>query len=110
MDLVPINLATPGPAPEDLHVTVVVDSTVVTALNNNYGTSFAAAPSSMYTIINPVVTIPKGQHIGWVQIKLNPSQFSTAPDWAIGFRITNIQEPGYTISGNLNTGVVNITN
>lgn len=110
MNLVPINLATPGPATQDLHVTVSLDSTVVSALNNAYGTSFAVPPSSMYTIVNPVVTIAKGTHIGYVQIKLNEIQWTPASNFALGFRITNIQEAGYTISGNLSTGVVNITN
>lgn len=107
MDLVPIDLATPGPATQDIHVTVALDSSLVDAFDTANGTDYAMPPSSMYTIVNPVVTIPKGSHIGYVQIKFKVSDF-LGGSWALGFQITGIQESGYTVSGNLNTGIVSI--
>ncbi len=106
-DLVPINLATADAAPEDLHVTVDLDSTLVNNYNTNKGTAYAIPPSNFFTIVNPVVTIPKGSHTGYLQIKFKPSDF-LGGDWALGFKITSIQESGYAVSGNLNTGITAI--
>lgn len=113
VDLVPINLATSDPAPEDLHVTIGLDSNLVTIYDTtgtaagNPGGDYAVPPSSMYQIVNPVVTIPKGSHTGYLQIKFKISDFLGA-DWALGFKITAIQEAGYTISQNLGTGITAI--
>ena len=107
VDLVPINLATANSAPEDLHVTVTLDSTLVDDYNTNNGTNYATPPASIYSIVNPVVTIPKGSHTAYVQIKFKPSDF-IGGSWALGFRITAIQEEGFVISGNLSTGITSI--
>lgn len=104
IDLVPINLATSNGAPQDLHVTVSLDSTLVDAYDTTNATNYATPPSGIFTIVNPEVTIPKGSHTGYVQIKFKPSDF-LGGSWALGFRITAIQESGYTISGNLSTGI-----
>jgi len=104
VDLVPINLATSESAPQDLHVSVSLDDALVDAYNAENGTAYAVPTSTIFTIVNPEVIIPKGSHTGYVQIKFKPSDFIGA-DWALGFRISSIQETGYTISGNLNTGV-----
>ena len=107
IDLVPINLATADAAQEDIHVTVSLDSTLV----NDYDTANAAdyiTPSpATYTIINPEVIIPKGSHTGYLQIKFKALDF-LGGNWALGFKIASIKETGYTISGNLSTGIVAI--
>jgi len=103
VDLVPINLATSESAPQDLHVSVSLDDALVDAYNAENGTAYAIPPSTMFTILNSEVIIPKGSHTGYVQIKFKPSDFIGA-DWALGFKIASIQESGYTISGNLSTG------
>ncbi|MEP6465092.1 MAG: DUF1735 domain-containing protein [Parafilimonas sp.] len=113
VDLVPVNLATSDPAPQDLHVTLALDSNLVLVFDTTGtaagtpGGDYAVPPSSMYQIVNPVVTIPKGSHTGYLQIKFKISDFLGA-DWALGFKIASIQETGYTISGNLNSGVTAI--
>jgi hypothetical protein len=107
LDLVPVTLATVNPAPEDLHVTVSLDSGLVTDYNAVKSTAYAIPPSSMYTIVNSEVVIPKGSNTGFVQLKIKPSDFIGA-DWALGFKITAVTEPGYTISQNLSTGIVAI--
>jgi len=107
VDLVPINLATANAAPEDLHVTVDLDAELVNSYNDNNGTGYETPPDNFYTIVNPVVTIPKGSHTGYVQIKFKPSDF-IGGSWAIGFKITSIQEQGYLISTNLSTGIASI--
>ena len=106
-DLVPINLATAAPAPQDLHVTVDLEPTLVSDYNTNNGTAYNTPSGNLYSIVNPVVTIPKGSHTGYVQIKFKPSDF-IGGSWALGFKITAIQEAGYVISGNLNTGITTI--
>ncbi len=113
VDLVPINLATADVAPQDLHVTVALDSNLVIVYDTTGtaagtpGGDYAIPPSSMYKIVNPVVTIPKGSHTGYLQIKFKISDFLGA-DWALGFKITGVQETGYTISQNLGTGITAI--
>jgi hypothetical protein len=106
-DLVPINLATSDPAPEDIHVTVDLDSLLVGDYDTLNAANYAIPPADLFTIVNPVVTIPKGSHTGYVQIKFKPSDF-IGGSWALGFRITAIKEPGYQISGNLSTGITAI--
>lgn len=105
IDLVPVNLATADAAPEDLHVTISLDSTLVNDYDTANATDYATPSSSMFTIADYEVVIPKGSHTGYLQVKLKPSDFIGA-DWALGFRIASIKEPGYVISGNLNTGIV----
>src|SRR5262249_33692928 len=107
VDLIPVNLATKDPAPQDLHVTLTADQSIVTNYNTANGTAYGD-PSAFYSVEDGgVVTIPKDQHTGFLKIKFKPSSFLGA-DWAIGFKITAVQEPGYTISGNLATGIVAI--
>ena len=107
VDLIPVNLATADAASQDIHVTLTANPALVTQYNANNGTDYAD-PSSMYTVQNDgVVTIPKGSHTGYLQIKFKPSEFLGA-NWAVSFVISDIAESGYTISGNLNTGIVAI--
>lgn len=103
-DLVPINLATASPAPEDLHVTVDLDPSLISDYNDANGTDYQVPSSDKFTIVNPVVTIPKGANTAYIQFKFNPNNFTDGKS-ALGFKITAIKEPGYVISGNLNTGI-----
>jgi len=105
VNLIPVNLATKDPAPQDLHVTLTPDQGLVNTYNADNGTVYGD-PSAFYTVEDGgVVTIPKGQRTGFLKIKFKPSNF-LGGDWAVGFKITAIQEAGYEISGNLSTGIV----
>jgi hypothetical protein len=107
VDLIPVNLAAKDPAPQDLHVTLTANQSLVNNYNTANGTAYGN-PSAFYTVEDGgVVTIPKGQHTGFLKVKFKPSNFLGA-DWAVGFQITAVQEPGYTISGNLSAGIVAI--
>lgn len=107
VNLVPVNLATKDPAPEDIHVTVAVDDALIEARNTSHGTDYTVPSSSMYSIENPEVVIPKGAHTGYLQIKFKPSDF-IGGNWALGFKITAVKESGYTISGNFDYGIVSL--
>ena len=110
IDFIPVNLSTPNAATEDVHVTVDLDTNLVitydTTLdaNGNPQASFGILDPALYTIVNPVVTIPKGSNVGYVQIKVKPSDL-IGQNIAFGFKITSIQESGYTVSGNFGTAV-----
>lgn len=107
VSLVPINLATKDPAPQDLHVTVVANQSLVDDYNEANGTDYAD-PSALITIEDGgVVTIPKGSRTAFVKVKFKPSAF-LGTTWAAGFEITDIQEQGFDVSGNLNKGIVAI--
>jgi hypothetical protein len=107
VELVPVNLATHDPAPQDLHVTVVTKPSLVADYDTANGTDYAD-PSAFFSVEDGgIVTIPKGSHTGYLKIKFIPAKF-LGGSWAIGFEITKIQEAGYEISGNLSTGIVAI--
>jgi Domain of unknown function (DUF1735)/Domain of unknown function (DUF4361) len=108
VELIPVNLATAEPAQQDIHVTLTPDPDLVAAYNAANGTDYAD-PGSLYALAdNGVVTIPKGSRLGFLKITFKPADF-LGGNWAIGFMISKIDESGYTISGNLSTGVAAIT-
>lgn len=104
-EAIPVNLATPDVAPEDINVTIAVDTNVVNKYNTDNSTAYAKPTSSMFSLVNPTVTIPKGSHTGYLKVKLKSSDY-LGNDWGLGFKITSVDKPGYTISGNLNTSVL----
>ncbi|QEC70054.1 DUF1735 domain-containing protein [Panacibacter ginsenosidivorans] len=105
VDLIPVNLATHDAAPEDLHITLSPKQSLVDNYNAANGSEYGD-PSAFFSVEDGgVVTIPKGSHTGFLKIKFKPSDFLGGA-WAVGFEITSIQESGYTISGNLKTGIV----
>jgi hypothetical protein len=105
-DLIPVVLASGEPAPEDIKVTLVQDSTLVDAYNAANGTNLVTPPAGSYTILNPggVVIIPKGSNTGYLRVKLNPGNF-LGDQFAFGYRIASVSNPGYTISGNTGSGI-----
>lgn len=107
LNFIPVNLATSYAATEDVNVTLALKPSLVSDYNTANGTSLVVPAASMYTILNPglVVTIPKGSHTAYLQIKLKPADF-IGSDWGLGFTIVSIDKPGYTISGNLSNGLV----
>lgn len=110
VNLVPINLATAGAAPEDINVTVTLNPKLVDDHNTATGDSYAVPSSSLVSIVNQnnIVTIPKGSNTGYLKVKFNPSALAGG-DWALGFAITSIDKTGYNISGNFGSGVVAIS-
>jgi hypothetical protein len=107
VDLIPVELGGTSDAPADIHVTLTVDDSLLEAYNNANGTNFVDASSVATILNNGVVTIPKGSRIGYLQVTFNASNL-LAENYALPVKITSVAEPGYTISGNLNTGIVAI--
>lgn len=110
IDLIPVNLATPGVATEDINVTVSIDTPSVHyyyELDTVNRKKYDVAPLSIVTLVSPVVTIAKGSRTGYVKLKFKSSDF-LGHDYGVGLKITNVDKPGYTISGNLNWSVLAI--
>lgn len=108
LNFIPVNLATAGSASEDINVTLTQKNSLVTDYNAANGSDYQIPTPNMFTVLNAgnVVTIPKGSHTGYLQVKFKPADFAGA--WALGYQITAVDKPGYTISGNLSTGIVAI--
>lgn len=109
LNLIPVNLSTPGPATEDIQVTLVQKNSLVTDYNNAQGTDYQVPPASMFTLVNTggVVKITQGSNTAYLQLKFKPTDF-LGGSWALGYQIGAVDKPGYTISSNLNTGIVSI--
>lgn len=107
VNAVPIHLSTGGVAPEDINVTLELKPALVKTYNDSNKTAFDVPPSSLIAIVNPVITIPKGSSTGYLQVKFKPSSI-IGHDYAYGLAISSVDKAGYTISGNLGSGVVAI--
>jgi hypothetical protein len=108
-NLIPVTLSTAGPAAEDLQVTLTQNNSLVTDYNTANGTDYKVPTASMFSVVNSggVVTIPKGSNTAYLQVKLKPSAF-LGDSWALGYEISAVDKSGYTISGNLKSGIVAI--
>jgi hypothetical protein len=109
VNLVPINLATPNAASEDINVTVSLNPQLVDDYNTASGDSYNVPSGTLVSIVNQnnIVTIPKGSNTGYLKVKFKPSALA-GNDWALGLAITSVDKTGYNISGNLGSGVVAI--
>jgi len=103
VQLVPVELGGPSAASGDVHVTLALDQDILDSLNNADGSDFAV-PAGL-TFPTMVVTIPSGSRVGYLSASFIPAQL-IGLDNAIAFKVVSVQESGYTISGNLSTGIV----
>src|SRR5436853_413919 len=78
LDFVPVVLASPNVASEDINVRLVLNPTLVADYNTANGTNYLTPPTNKYTILNQglIVTIPKGSRVGYLRIKFKPSEIS----------------------------------
>ncbi|MES3016650.1 MAG: DUF1735 domain-containing protein [Bacteroidota bacterium] len=70
-----VNIASPKTLSSNLTVTLGVNPAALTALNASGG-GYILLPTTGYTASNMTVTIPAGQRVGSVKIKLNTSAIS----------------------------------
>jgi len=115
INLVPVTLASANGAEEDINVTLVPNPALIGNFNAINGTLHELAPTSVYTIINPlssdgtgyVVTVAKGSNVGYLKIKLKTSNY-LGHDYSLAYQISKIDKSGYLISTNLSAGIVAI--
>lgn len=114
VNLIPVELGGPVDAPQDIHVTVVQEDTLINAFNNDSTNmangNFLTIPTpAQFSVVNAggVVVIPKGKRVGFLQIKFVPSSL-IGITYGLGFGIKSVTESGYIISGNVGTGIVSI--
>jgi hypothetical protein len=96
-------------APQDLHVNLVANPTLVANYNTASGSNWIAMPISNYSIPSMKVTIPKGQKLSTLKINITTTtglDFSSI--YGFGFSIASIDEAGYTIASNMKNVVIGI--
>jgi Domain of unknown function (DUF1735) len=108
LNILAVTLGAKQPAQEDIHVTLIQNNKLVTDYNTAQSTDYSV-PTTI-SFVNPglVVVIPKGSYVGYLQAKFIPNDFINGAPYALGFSIKSIAESGYTISGNLQNGIVAI--
>ncbi|KAA0991652.1 BT_3987 domain-containing protein [Dyadobacter aurulentus] len=87
-------------APEDITVTLGVDTAAVTQYNAEQEEAFDVMEPNLYTIPATVV-IPKGQRTSQVLIKVKPSQFDFAKNYVLPIQIKSASSG--IVSGNFGT-------
>lgn len=104
--LVTVNLAAVDPAPEDITVTLAVDTTVLTEYNDRVDENFDPLPTSGFQVPTFEVTIPKGQREAVLNASILDPSFLQSGKYALGVKIVSVSNPGYKISGNYSKQVI----
>ncbi|HTQ28366.1 MAG TPA: DUF1735 domain-containing protein [Puia sp.] len=109
LNLVPVELTSASPAPEDIAVTLSADQSVLDDYNASHNTSYTLIPTSKYSVVNPgaKVIIRKGSNRGFLQVKFKSADFLVG-DWAFAFSISAVDKANYPIAGNFRKGVVGL--
>ncbi len=93
-----------GPAAQDIHVTMVPALDSLTSYNNANGTDYVMPGNPgtpAFTLVDGgVVTIPKGSNIGYLKLKTTSADYFGTTNYAFAYRISGVQESGYTVSSN----------
>jgi len=97
-----VNLASPNPAAQDLSVTLAVDPEDFNRMNDSVGDIYTLLPDSVYTVPSWKVTIPKGQHMASLHIRVNSSMLGNGNLFILPLKITDAS--GVTISANFGNG------
>ncbi|WP_439557671.1 BT_3987 domain-containing protein [Dyadobacter sp.] len=87
-------------APQDITVTLGVDTAAVSQYNAEQEEAFDVIDPSLYTIPATVV-IPKGQRTAQVMIKVKPSQFDFSKNYVLPIQIKSASSAN--VSGNFGT-------
>jgi hypothetical protein len=103
-----INILSGQPAQSDVHVTLQVDNTLVTAYNTANGTSLVV-PTAAQASFPLTITIPAGSRNATVPIVIpNASTLDLSKTYAVGFRIVSV-DGGYTIASNMDRVLISIS-
>lgn len=99
-----VGLAAKEPASEDITVNLTLDNSgeIISNWNDANGGELVGFPSDQFSIEGGLsVTIPRGSRSVTTPVKIafNPTVLLEG-DYALGFRIASVDQPGYMISGN----------
>ncbi len=104
--LVGVHLNSAKPADKDITVTLVPDVTVIDDYNTANGTNYVVPPPGNYTLSDLNVIIPKGSRDGSLTLTTKSANLSGG-EYAFGFSISSISDPGFVVSRNY-SGLVTI--
>ncbi len=99
-----LNLLSGAKAPQDIHVNITVDPSIIDDYNAaNPGSSpIVELPADAYTLPSLKITIPKGEQGVIIPITFpNSSTLDASQRFGLGLSITSVDEGGYLIAGNL---------
>lgn len=104
-NLILITLSSPaGAATQDIHVTMVPALDSLSNYNDANETNYVmpgGTGTPAFTLVDDgVVTIPKGSSVGYLKIKTTSANYFGSTNYAFAYRISSVQEPGYSISAN----------
>lgn len=105
-----VNLESGNPAPEDIHVNLVLNPQLVADYSAaNPSDSLNDLPADAFNIQTLKVTIPKGSRSVILPINiLNAKTLDLTKKYALGFTIQSVDEPGYVIAQNLKNVLVSV--
>lgn len=103
----PINFAGADVAPNDIKVTIALDQAALDSANRQGKDNMDMLPQSMYSVSSWEVTIPKGERVSNLVIKLKTDKFVKV-SYGLGLRITNVVGSKAPISGNFGVIVTKI--
>jgi len=98
-----VNYTGTGGAPEDITVTMAIDTAALTKYNTASGTDFTTLPATLYTVPTFTLTILKGQKTATLDFTLKTSSFDFSESYALPIAIKSATAG--TISSNYGTGI-----
>jgi hypothetical protein len=112
LNLVPIKLSGGVPAEQDVHIVVDTSFAILDAYNQSPNGSFIYEfpAANKYSIVSKTVTIPKGQSIGYLQIRLVPNDLIAGPTqpnssgFALSVKIISV-DGGYQVAAGRSQGI-----
>lgn len=110
INLIPVVLNSNIAASQDIHVKFVTALDSLESYNTRKETNYIMpgdVGTPAFTLVDDgLVTIPKGSYVGYLKIKTVTNDYFGDTQYAFAYKIESVQEPGYTISGNHNFGIV----
>lgn len=111
INIIDVRLASKDVSSEDLVVELGFDRSnkMIDDYNTLNEANLVPFPPALYSLLSGYkVTIPKGSNNANLQIKVNSSKYDLSESYAMGFYIKSVDKPGYTLSGNFDTILVQI--
>lgn len=94
-------------APEDVTVTMAIDTSLITKFNKAEGQKYVPLTANLYTVPSYTVVIPKGQKSAVFNITLNTAAFNFSLPYALPVTVKSTSKG--VPSGNYGTGIYPIS-